>query len=103
MCAKIISFASQKGGVGKSTVLMLTASALYRRTNKKVLVIDCDPQRSVKDIYNQDEDGDSFDVIAFNWKQPKPEVNFDKTIALAEKKYDVINCSKTTEYTKYRA
>ncbi|MEH0157574.1 ParA family protein [Limibacter armeniacum] len=89
--AKVISFATQKGGVGKSTLLMLTASALHNRTDKKVLVIDCDPQKSVKDIYNHEKDNkDSYDVIAFNWKQPKPEVNFDKTLALAEKKYDVI-------------
>jgi chromosome partitioning protein len=91
MCAKVISFASQKGGVGKSTLLLLTASALHRRTNKKVLVIDCDPQKSIKDIYNQElQKEEAFDVVSFNWKQPKPEVNFDKTIALAENKYDVI-------------
>jgi len=45
MPAKIISFATQKGGSGKSTLLMLTAAALHNRTDKKVLVIDCDPQR----------------------------------------------------------
>lgn len=89
--AKVISFATQKGGVGKSTLLMLTASAVHNRTKKKVLVIDCDPQRSVKEIYNHEKGNEhSYDVIAFNWKQPKPEVNFDKTIALAEKKYDII-------------
>ncbi len=88
--AKIISFATQKGGVGKSTLLMLTACAMHNRTDKKVLVIDCDPQKSVKEIYTQENNPNSFDVITFDWKQPKPEVNFDKTIALAERKYDVI-------------
>ena len=88
--AKIISFASQKGGVGKSTLLLMTASAVHNRTNKRVLVIDCDPQKSVKDIYAQENSDKSFDVIFFNWKQPKPEINFDKTIALAESRYDVI-------------
>ncbi|MCS6832071.1 MAG: ParA family protein [Flammeovirgaceae bacterium] len=91
MSAKIISFANQKGGVGKSTLLLLTAAALHRRTNKKVLVIDCDPQKSIHDVYTQEGgNSEAFDVISFNWRQPKPEVNFDKTIALAEKKYDVI-------------
>jgi chromosome partitioning protein len=90
MSAKIISFANQKGGVGKSTLLLLTAAALHRRTQKKVLVIDCDPQNSVHDVHKQEGGKDAFDVISFNWKQPKPEVNFDKTIALAEKKYDII-------------
>lgn len=88
--AKIISFATQKGGVGKSTLLMLTAAAVHNRTGKKVLVIDCDPQKSVKEIYSQENDPNSYDVITFDWKQPKPEVNFDKTIAIADRKYDVI-------------
>ena len=98
MCAKIISFASQKGGVGKSTLLLLTASAFHNRTNKKVLVIDCDPQRSIKDVYNKERTHTlgkekkipQYDVISFNWKRPRPEENFDKTIALAENKYDII-------------
>ncbi|AZQ64383.1 MULTISPECIES: ParA family protein [Flammeovirga] len=90
--AKVISFATQKGGVGKSTLLMLTASAVHNRTNKKVLVIDCDPQKSVKDIYATEgaDKEQSYDVISFNWKQPRAEENFDKTLALAEKKYDAI-------------
>ncbi|MBX2840352.1 MAG: ParA family protein [Flammeovirgaceae bacterium] len=93
MSAKIISFATQKGGSGKSTMLMLTAAAFHNRTGKKVLVIDCDPQKSVKDIYkaeNQESGNDSYDVIAYNWNQPKPEVNFQKTLAIAEKKFDLI-------------
>ncbi len=90
MPAKIISFATQKGGSGKSTLLMLTAAALHNRTDKKVLVIDCDPQRSVKDIYTRESGDACYDVIAYNWSQPRPEVNFQKTLAIAERKYDVI-------------
>ena len=89
--AKIISFVTQKGGSGKTTLLMLTASAIHNRTNQKVLVIDSDPQHSVKKVYAQEDDRKaSYDVFAFNWKQPKPEVNFQKTIKLAEAKYDII-------------
>lgn len=90
MPAKIISFATQKGGSGKTTLLMLTAAALHNRTGKKVLVIDSDPQRSVKDIYLQENSDKSYDVFAFDWKQPNAEINFEKTITIAEKKYDVI-------------
>ncbi len=90
MSARIITFATQKGGAGKSTLLMLTAAAFHNRTNKKVLVIDCDPQKSVKDMYQHDESEFSYDVIAYNWKKPRPEVNFQKTLAIAEKKYDLI-------------
>lgn len=90
MSAKIITFATQKGGAGKSTMLMLTAAALHKRTNKQILVIDCDPQKSVKDIYSHENAPNSYDVIAYNWKKPRPEVNFQKTLAIAERKYDVI-------------
>jgi cellulose synthase operon protein YhjQ len=42
---KIVSFISGKGGVGKSTVCANLAAALAKR-NKKVVVIDFDPQNS---------------------------------------------------------
>jgi len=90
MPAKIISFATQKGGSGKSTLLMLTAAALKSRTDLKVLVIDCDPQKSVKDIFEKEGQQGGYDVISYNWSQPRPEVNFQKTLAIAERKYDVI-------------
>ena len=41
--AKIISFANQKGGVGKSTLCIQTAFYLADK-NKKVLVLDMDAQ-----------------------------------------------------------
>jgi len=94
MGAKIISFATQKGGSGKTTLLMLTAAAIHNRTDKKILVIDSDPQRSVKDMYKYEQElypnARQYDVFAFNWQQPNPEVNFQKTIQLAENKYDII-------------
>ena len=81
---------NQKGGAGKTTLLMLTAAALHTRTNKKILVIDSDPQLSVKAIFKQENNPKSYDVFAFNWNQPKPEVNFEKVLTIAQGKYDVI-------------
>ena len=43
-----ISFSTQKGGVGKSTMTTLLASVLHYRLGYNVLVLDCDfPQHSL--------------------------------------------------------
>lgn len=44
---RVISVANSKGGVGKSTVTMLLASALAKQLQKKVLILDTDSQESV--------------------------------------------------------
>ncbi len=41
-----ISFLNQKGGVGKTTLAVNVADALARHHNKRVLLIDADPQSS---------------------------------------------------------
>lgn len=40
----VISVANLKGGVGKSTTTMMLADTLALHHNKKVFIIDCDPQ-----------------------------------------------------------
>lgn len=43
-----VSFSSQKGGVGKSAMTVLTANCLHYRLGYNVAVIDCDyPQHSL--------------------------------------------------------
>ena len=44
----IVSFLNQKGGVGKTTLAIHVADALARR-NKRVLLVDADPQGSALD------------------------------------------------------
>ncbi|MBO3272988.1 ParA family protein [Hymenobacter defluvii] len=52
---KYISISSQKGGVGKTTVNILAASAFHFLANQKVAVIDCDyPQHSLEGLRNED-------------------------------------------------
>lgn len=51
---RIISVANSKGGVGKSCVSVLLAVALASKKNKKVLIIDCDNQGSVTEMYENE-------------------------------------------------
>ena len=53
--AKIILFGNQKGGVGKSTLTLLTATALSQPPfNLNVCVLDADDQRSLCDLRQND-------------------------------------------------
>lgn len=51
---RIISVANRKGGVGKSIVTILLAVALARHKNKKVLILDCDNQGSISEMYQNE-------------------------------------------------
>ena len=52
---KFVSFATQKGGVGKTTFTILVASLLHYRMGYNVLVFDCDyPQHSISNLREQD-------------------------------------------------
>lgn len=54
--AKFIVFGNQKGGIGKTTLAVLTATALsHPPFNKKVLLIDNDNQKSVIRLRQYDE------------------------------------------------
>lgn len=48
---KIIAFITQKGGVGKTTLVVSCAVVSQTKSNK-VLIIDTDPQGTAKDWYN---------------------------------------------------
>ena len=53
---KTISFVNMKGGVGKTTLAVNVADALNRRADKRVLIVDVDPQfNATQCIYRGDE------------------------------------------------
>jgi len=51
---KIISICNSKGGVGKSVVTLMVATAIAEQKDKKVLILDCDSQATVQAMYEQE-------------------------------------------------
>jgi chromosome partitioning protein len=77
--AQIISFANQKGGVGKSTATLLAATALSQQPfGYDVAVVDVDRQQSVSKRRAYDLDGFTeplpFDVLTYNFATFKQQV-----------------------------
>lgn len=69
---RIITFANQKGGVGKSTLCTLFANYLSKQ-GKRVLVLDCDVQRSI--YKRREQERQSFP--GFEWLYNVQEFSLD--------------------------
>jgi chromosome partitioning protein len=106
----IVLFGSQKGGVGKSTLTSLAATAFSQEPfNYKVVVIDCDPQKSLLDARNHDlkkhpKLKPSFDILDYNAAQtlkalPNLDQRYDLIFIDVAGKLDINLPSKSQEIT----
>ncbi|MEM1322143.1 MAG: ParA family protein [Bacteroidota bacterium] len=53
---RIISVANSKGGVGKSVITIMLAVTLAKKKNKRVLILDCDNQGSISEMYEREKE-----------------------------------------------
>ena len=85
----VIGFSNQKGGVGKTTLTHLTSKALGNDLGKKVLVLECDPQKSLSAIMEGFKEDNPSGVPAYDLIFcPIPEIN--KNCEKAFGKYDFV-------------
>lgn len=81
-----ISFSTQKGGVGKSTITTLLASVLHYRLGFNVLVMDCDfPQYSLTNM----RDRDKKTIMQSDYHKKAAMKQFQ---AINKKAYPIIKC-----------
>lgn len=89
--AKVITFANQKGGVGKSTMLTLFATSMAKRLNMKTLIIDCDYQQSITDIAEKAGTDENISILTFDInRSDAPVLDFIKIIEREKYAYDLI-------------
>lgn len=79
----IIGFLNQKGGVGKTTLAVHVADALARR-NKRVLLVDADPQGSALDWAASRKGEPLFPVAGL----PRPSIH--KELPALAKDYEIV-------------
>lgn len=61
MAAKVITFANQKGGVGKTTTAHIVSVGFLKK-GLKVLACDLDPQANLTSVFGVDPDGDIISI-----------------------------------------
>lgn len=91
MSAKIISIANQKGGVGKTTVCMNTASRLANE-GARVLVADADPQGTACAWSSANNTEIGFPAFVVNLSGAEEKLHIEIRKALHQYDYILIDC-----------
>lgn len=97
---KVISFINMKGGVGKTTLTINIANYLANKENKKILIIDLDPQFNATQalLLKQEKNKLSNNIN----KQDEDEVEFKAEVSSAEQYKKLSKNGKTAFQIFYR-
>ena len=97
-----VAFATQKGGAGKTTLTVLTASYLYYVKKMKVLVVDCDyPQYSVKELRDRDLQITRINKSVLSYIIPYRNASIPLDINLNERTFGFIYSSMDLSINKF--
>jgi chromosome partitioning protein len=91
MPAKILAFANQKGGCGKTTLAMNVAGTLGRR-GAKVLVVDADPQGTATQYAAAADEASPFPVTVSGLAAAGDKIHREIRKYVADFDYIVIDC-----------
>jgi chromosome partitioning protein len=84
---QVISLLNEKGGSGKSTLAINLATSLHRR-GAKVVLLDCDPQGTVRDWRNASPDGSNLPPVL---AADKPNILKESISTLSGNDYVIID------------
>lgn len=97
MPAQIIAFINQKGGSGKTTLSVNVAATIALRHNKKVALIDGDPQGSATKWVNNVSDDSQFPCTVLSLAMAGGKAHREIAKLVNDYDYIIVDCPPNTE------